>query len=144
MTISYTLYLAADRTPKQVSTAVRPAAAEGDRDEADRNWFSVGPVSTTTWRLRNKPALAEDNGVDARIGIEFQLIAEESEEAKPVMIRLVSAVLSRVPGDALLHNIADKIELLRQDGRLRLNRDSTLWSPDRQRLLPAPLDVNPL
>ncbi len=47
------------------------------------------------------------------------------------MIRLVSGLLDRVPGDAVLHLDYEHIWLLRRGGDLSLSERSDIWPPHR-------------
>jgi hypothetical protein len=47
------------------------------------------------------------------------------------MIRLVSDLLDRIPGDAVLHFQYEQIWLLRRNDELSLNERSDIWPPQR-------------
>jgi hypothetical protein len=54
------------------------------------------------------------------------------------VIRLSLGVLSRIPGDALLHSGHDEVWLLRRGGRLTVN--DSLWKPRQLALLSQPYE----
>jgi len=88
MTIHYNLYLASDAAPKEATAALSEVAVMPSKDSpaeggaAERSWVYDGPVSITAWRFSGwVPAQAEDNGVAAKLGVDFQLLVDEVIEA---------------------------------------------------------------
>jgi hypothetical protein len=47
------------------------------------------------------------------------------------MVRLVTGLLDRVPGDVVLHFQYEQIWLLRHNGELSLNERDDIWPPQR-------------
>ncbi len=62
--------------------------------------------------------------------------AGDFEAQETAVLRLVLAVLARIPGEALLHVAHEEVWLLRRDGLLTV--DDRLWRPDRLALLDQP------
>jgi hypothetical protein len=54
------------------------------------------------------------------------------------VVRLVSGLFERVPGDAVPHREFEDIWLLRRGGELTLNEQDDLWPPHRQAALSQP------
>jgi hypothetical protein len=76
--------------------------------------------------------VAEDLGFVPTVRVAFRLgkVTDMSAQQDD-MIRLVSGLLDRVPGDAVLHYEYEYIWLLRRDGELSLNERSDIWPPQR-------------
>lgn len=53
------------------------------------------------------------------------------------MIRLVSGLLDRVPGDAVLHSGFEDIWLLRRSGDVSVSEQADPWPPPLGRTVPA-------
>ena len=51
------------------------------------------------------------------------------------MIRLMCVLLSRVPGNAMLHRELETIWLLRRDGEVTVTEQDDIWPPRRLALL---------
>jgi hypothetical protein len=147
MTISYTLHLASDARPEDATRALKPLVSKAPSGTAEKpappgmSWPADGPVTITARPLTWLPAVAEENGVAAKLAIYFDLIAEESEEAKPVMLRDLQALLQRLPGDAMFHDLGDETVLRRRAGKLELNLANALWSPELLALVTVPHDA---
>ena len=149
MTISYTLYLATDAKPEEATEALRPLVENPDVDTASQqlpsgmSWIPDGPVSITARPLNWRRGDAEADGVAAKLGVDFDLIAEESFEAKPVMLRDLLAILDRLPGDAVFHDVAGDIVLRRLAGKLELNLSCSFWTPELIALMPGTYTSRP-
>lgn len=61
-----------------------------------------------------------------RLGKDTDITGQQDD-----MIRLTDALLTEVPGDAVLHLDYEDVWLVRQDGRLSLSERSDLWPPHR-------------
>jgi hypothetical protein len=140
MTINYTLYLCGSLTPKEVVLALAPDLPGAAHEKSDSlAWIWDGPVCMTAWRLEGRvPGIAEDNGVAANLGVDFQLITEESEEAKPVMLRHLMSLLSRFDGDAVFQDVAGNLLLRRREGKMELELSNTFWTSQRRGLVTGP------
>jgi hypothetical protein len=64
-----------------------------------------------------------------RVAFRFDKFTDMSAQ-KDDMVRLVSDLLDRVSGDAVLHFDYEYIMLLRRDGDLSLNERSDIWPTD--------------
>ena len=56
------------------------------------------------------------------------------------MLVLVFDLLARRPGDAVLHFEYARVWFLRRDGRLVLNDDASIWTPERLARVPPPYE----
>ena len=65
-----------------------------------------------------------------RLGFRLEKFTDMSTQ-KDDMIRLVSGLLDRVPGDAVLHFQYEHVWLLRQNGELSLSETDDIWPPQR-------------
>ncbi len=97
------------------------------------SWLPDGPVSISAFPLDWLPAIAENNGVAAKLAVDFQLIAEEVFEAKPIMLRDLLFLLDKISGDAVFHDVADNVVLRRREGKLELNLACTISGPGTAR-----------
>ena len=135
MSISYTLYIASSSDPSSIPAVLGLAG----KMSGAKSSVADGPVVITAWRLAGRlPGVAEENGVDASLGVDFQLYLPELEEAKKVMVRDLAAVLSGLKGDAVFIDLADRILVRRKKTRLEVNAEAPLWTPDLLALLPEP------
>ncbi len=76
--------------------------------------------------------VAEDLGFSPTVDVGFRMDKFTDMSAqKDDMIRLVSTMLDRVPGDAVLHFQYEQVWLLRQNGELTLSEDDDIWPPQR-------------
>jgi len=83
--------------------------------------------------------VAESFGFPARVRVAFRLgRAVEYRLQDDDVIRLVTAVLDRVPGDAVLHYQQEMVWLLRRGGELEVSERSDIWPPERLALLTPP------
>ena len=146
MTINYTLYLATDAKPTDATEAVRPLidkividASQGKLPPGT-SWIPDGAVSITAWTLDFLPGIAEENGIAAKLAVDFQLIVEETVEAKPIMVRDLLAILDKLPGDAVFHDVGDLVLLRRRGARLELNLSYTFWTPELRKLVQWPYE----
>jgi hypothetical protein len=106
-------------TPEQI-------LEEGARTRSDL-WVRVLDVSPDP---RNP--VAEDLGFIPTVRVAFRLGKFTDMSAQQDdMIRIVSHLLDRVPGDAVLHFQYEYIWLLRRGGELSLNERSDIWPPQR-------------
>src|SRR6185312_1619426 len=94
------------------------------------------------WRFSGwVPAQAEDNGVAAKLGVDFQLLVDEVIEAYPIMLRDVLILLEKIPVDAVLTDLADKVVLRRLHGTLELNLSRPFWTPELRALVTIPYET---
>ena len=141
MAISYDLEMATSSSPKQVArellTVGRPlelfdASATPDQVSHDG---AVTPLRTWVRVYERKPAtwapIVTDFGITPTVAIGFSLykhnkIAEQQDD----MVRLVSGLLDRITGDAVLSGM-DIIWLMRRNGELTLNERGDIWPEHR-------------
>jgi len=134
VSISYTLYIASSADPSSVPAVLGGAG----KMSGDKSSVADGPVVITAWRLGRLPGVAEENGIHASLGVCFDLYLPELDEAKTVMVRDLAAVLSKLKGDAIFIDLADRTVLRRKKTRLEVNGKAPLWTPDLLALLPKP------
>jgi hypothetical protein len=90
-------------------------------------WIRVGEERPQPWH----PVLT-DLGFTPTVWVRFQLAGtSEHHYQQDDMIRLVSGLLDKVPGDAVLHFQFETIWLLRRGAELSLNERDDLWPPRR-------------
>jgi len=150
MSIDYTLYLAKHADPKVPAEILRTEfQLAGGKDSTDedsvRSWLDDGPVSITIWRLdRRIPGVADENAVDAKMGIIFDLRPSDLAAAKKIMIRDLCTLLTELDGDAVFFNLDDQVILRRKDGRLEVNTDADFWTSELRALVSPPHEARPL
>jgi hypothetical protein len=99
---------------------------EGVRTRSDM-WVRVLDANP-----RPQDPVTEDLGFSPTVVVAFRLGKFTDMSAQQDdMIRLVSHLLDRVPGDAVLHFQYEYIWLLRRGGELSLNERSDIWPPHR-------------
>lgn len=76
--------------------------------------------------------VTEDFGFIPTVRVAFRLDKfTDSRSQQDDMIRLVSGLLDRAPGDAVLHFQYEQVWLLRQNGELSVSEDDDIWPPQR-------------
>jgi hypothetical protein len=145
VSITYKLELSAPVSPQAVVSALVEGAPEAvESYEGTKGslrgggWFDVDVADY------DPPDPVEDQfGFAPTIEVYFGLSKSGDFEAQETdVLRLVVAVLARIPGDALLHFEHDEVWLLRRDGRLTIN--DTLWKPRQLALLTQAYERAPL
>lgn len=142
MTISYSLDMAAEHTAVQVAQELCDIARTAGLFDASitpelvldegavtgrGTWIRVGEEKPQPWH----PVIT-DLGFTPTVWVRFQLgRSNEPSEQQDDMIRLVSGLLDRTPGDAVLHFQFEVIWLLRRGSELSLNERDDLWPPHR-------------
>jgi hypothetical protein len=90
-------------------------------------WTRVIEVETQPWN-----PVVTDLGFTPTVAVVFRLDKQgEVSYQQDDMIRLVSGLLDRVPGDAVLHSGFEDIWLLRCGGELSLSEQADIWPPQR-------------
>lgn len=147
MPTSYTMYLSNHTEPKEPMEILRAelglvGGEEFDDEFSVRSRISDGPVSITAWRLeRRTPGVAEENAVDATMGVGFKLYPPEIVEAEKIMLRDLCVLLAKLDGDVVLKDLYDQIILRRKDGRLEVNTEADFWTPELRALVTLPHDA---
>ncbi|MEW2043957.1 SitI3 family protein, partial [Streptomyces sp. NPDC005534] len=78
-------------------------------------------------------------GFTPTVGVGFRLAkGVEVSDQQDDMIRLVTPLLERIDGDAVLHFQFEQIWMLRRKGELSLSEDDTLWRPQRLAVVTQP------
>ena len=143
MSISYSLGMATQATPLQVAGQLCDVARSVglfDPRITPELVLEEGVVTTTGLWLRageEKPLpwghpVTADLGFTPTVSVRFQLgRSSEPSGQQDDMIRLVSGLLGRDPGDAVLHFQFEVIWLLRRGGDLSLNERDDVWPPHR-------------
>lgn len=141
MAISYTLYMATPAPATQVVRELHDAAriiGLFDTSVAPEQLLDDGAATRLgTWiRARDtRPsswnAVITDLGINATVSVVFRLnkhsrLSDQDDD----MIRLVSSLLDRFAGDAVLTDF-DDIWLLRRGGELTVSEEEDLWPPHR-------------
>ncbi|MFJ3706825.1 SitI3 family protein [Streptomyces sp. NPDC090053] len=97
-------------------------------------WVHVMPVRPESWN-----PVVTDLGFTPTASVVFRLARDvESCDQQDDMIRMVSPLLERVTGDAVLHRDFETIWLLRRSGDLSLNEREDIWPPRRLALMSQP------
>jgi hypothetical protein len=142
MAIEYSLALGTPLTTAQVAGELRQAAQtlglfdatvtpELLLEEVARSRFDTR-IQVVDANPRPWNAVIEDLGFTPTVRVEFRLDKFTDMSAqKDDMIRLVSDLLDRVPGDAVLHFQYEQIWLLRRNGELTLSERDDIWPPQR-------------
>jgi|GEM_PF-2420602 len=145
MTISYSLYLDNAVAPRDAAEFLRPRRAEPNDDQSAPpppsgvEFLSDGAVSVHVMPVGAAGAgVAEENGIRAKLSVVFDLFADEVEQAKPVMLGHLLALLERFPGDAVFLDVAGHALMRRRGTRLELARSETFWSPELRARVPEP------
>lgn len=142
MAISYNLDMAAERTEVQVAhdlcdiagtaglfdASVTPELVLDDGAVTVRGtWIRVGEEKPRPWH----PVIT-DLGFTPTVWARFRLgRSNDPSDQQDDMIRMVSGLLDRIPGDAVLHFQFEVIWLLRRGSELSLNERDDLWPPHR-------------
>ncbi|MFI9047546.1 SitI3 family protein [Streptomyces sp. NPDC053427] len=91
-------------------------------------WMRVGEERPPPWGC----PVTEDLGFAPTVYALFRLgKSSDPSLQQDDMIRLASGLLTRIPGDAVLHFQYEVIWLLRRRGELSLNARDDLWRPHR-------------
>lgn len=139
----YTLYLATDAAPAATTEALRPLVESHEADTSSEeespgvSCIADSPVTITAWSVGWRPADGERYGFAAKLGVDFNLIDEQSVEAKPIMLRDLLALLDTLHGDAVFLDLADNIVLHRVGEKLELNLSCSFWTPELIALVPG-------
>ncbi|MFC1400658.1 MULTISPECIES: SitI3 family protein [Streptacidiphilus] len=149
MAISHSLSLATPLPTDQVALAVRDIAVSTGllQVPVEPGEFLDDGVSTNsgTWIRVLEPTvqpwdpLITDLGIRPTVRVAFRLdkTTDLSGQADEI-IRLVSQLLAKIPGDAVLQYLFETIWLLRRGNDLTLNEDDDLWPAQRLTLLTQP------
>ena len=90
-------------------------------------WIRVGEETPRPWN-----AVITDLGFTPTVSVTFRLgKTHDMPGQQDDMARLVSGLLTRVSGDAVLHRDFEDIWLLRRGGDLSLNESPDLWPAQR-------------
>ena len=146
MAISHSLSLATSLSADQVALAVSEIAVGIGllRAPVEPEWFLDDGVSTDsgTWIRVLDPTvqpwdpLITDLGIRPTVRVAFRLdkrtdLTRQADE----IIRMVSELLAKIPGDAVLQYLFETIWLMRRRNDLSLNEDDDLWPAERLALL---------
>ncbi|MEU6231807.1 SitI3 family protein [Kitasatospora sp. NPDC047058] len=98
-------------------------------------WTRVVTRKPTPWGdpLIGGRAFTPTVSVALRLGKDDDISGQQDD-----MVRLAVALLSRVPGDAVLHLDYEDVWLVRLDGALSLSERADLWPANRLAEVPAP------
>ncbi|ATB30121.1 SitI3 family protein [Melittangium boletus] len=113
--------------------------AEGVFKESTGPGFlvSAGPMGTPSRRM-----LEEALHVSPDVDLRFWLDAlGDRHSAQTSMLRGILAALGQIPGDAVLTFSGEKVLLLRRGGRMYLEAETGVWTPDRLRLVQQPYEM---
>lgn len=149
MAISYSLDLATPLPAAQVARelcAIARVLGLFDASVTPERVLNEGVATVLgTWirvvEARPRPwnAVITDLGFTPTVWVAFRLgKRDELDHQQDDMIRLVSGLLDRVPGGAVLHLDYEHIWLLRRGGDLSLNERDDLWTPNRLAALSQP------
>ncbi|TVT53283.1 hypothetical protein FNH05_12020 [Amycolatopsis rhizosphaerae] len=145
MSITYKLELGAPVAP----SAVVSALTEGAAGIAEAHTGTKGSLRGGGWfdvdvaEYDPPDPVEQEFGFAPTVEVYFGLSKSGDFEAQETdVLRLVLAVLARIPGDALLHFEHDEVWLLRRGGRLTVN--GALWKPQQLALLSPPYETAPL
>jgi hypothetical protein len=141
VSVTYKLELTAPVVPNVVVSAMVEVAA-GAIDECKGTKGSLGGggwFDVDVAEYDPPDPVEEQFGFAPTIEVYFGLNKFGDFEAQETdVIRLVLAVLTRIPGDALLHFEHGDVWLLRRGGRVTIN--DSLWKPQQIALLPQPYE----
>ncbi|MEV0784618.1 SitI3 family protein [Streptomyces sp. NPDC050423] len=142
MSISYNLDMATEQTASQVAhglcAVARTAGLFDDSIAPDLvlndgalttkgTWVRVGKETPQPWN----PVIT-DLGFTPTVWVRFQLgRSSDYPDQQDDMVRLVSGLLDRTPGDAVLNFQSETIWLLRRGSDVSLNERDDLWPPRR-------------
>lgn len=145
MAISYSLALA---TPAPVTDVARELHGVGrtlgvlDASTSTDGVLAGVATGLGTWvrvteaKARPWDPVINDLGFAPTVSVTFRLDTDnEVGFQQDDMVRLVSGLLDRVPGDAVLHRDFEDIWLLRRGVEVTLNEQDDLWPPHRQAAL---------
>lgn len=148
MAISYSLALASSAPAGDVARellAVGRTLGVVDASTTPKGVLDGTATGLGTWirviqeKVRPRDMVADDLGFTPTVSVTFRLdktgaVTDQQDD----MIRLVSGLLERVPGDAVLHFDFEDIWLLRRGMELTLNERDDLWPPHRLAALSQP------
>lgn len=90
-------------------------------------WIRVGAERPQPWHpLITELHMSPTVSVHFRCATGVEVPAQQDD-----MIKMVSHLLQRVPGDAVLHFQLEEIWLLRRNGDLTINEREEIWPPQR-------------
>jgi hypothetical protein len=142
MAIEFDLDLGTPLSPTQVASelcevgralglfdaTVTPALLLGEGATTHRRmWIQVFATDPRPWNV-----VIVDLGFTPTVTVGFRESQSTDRSAQDDdMILLVSGLLDRVPGDAVLHFQSEEIWLLRRGDELSLNEQEEIWPPQR-------------
>ncbi|WP_052708713.1 SitI3 family protein [Streptomyces sp. NRRL S-495] len=149
MSISHSLNLATPMPAAEVARALNDIA-QGVRlfdsttmpeqlltegvDTRFGTWVRVFAANPKPWN-----PLITDLEVTPTVSVAFRLDkTDDLSGQEDDIVRLVSGLLTRLPGDAVLQYHYEVIWLLRRGGELSLNERDDLWTPARLAAVPQP------
>ncbi|MFK0288715.1 SitI3 family protein [Streptomyces sp. NPDC090499] len=148
MAISYSLEMATPLPAEQLGcelisvgkaaglfdASVTPDLVLGEGAATERGtWTRVRDASPEPWH----PVIT-DLGFTPTVSVTFRFKKQDLSSQDDDMIRLVSGLLERVHGDAVLHFQFESIWLLRRGTDLSLSEDDDLWPSHRLALVFQP------
>jgi hypothetical protein len=90
-------------------------------------WVRVAEAKARSWDpVRNDLGFTPTVAVTARLDTDNDVGAQQDD-----LVRLVSGLLDRVPGDAVLHREFEDIWLLRRGGEVMVSEQDDLWPARR-------------
>lgn len=148
MAISYSLYMATPSSSTQVARELHDSTrimGLFDASVTPEQLLDEGAVTRLgTWirareiKLPSWNVVVADLGITATVSIVFRFNKHDKlSEQDDDMIRLVSSLLDRITGDAVLTDF-DDIWLLRRGGDLTVSEQEDLWPPHRLAALSLP------
>ncbi|MGH3760345.1 SitI3 family protein [Actinophytocola sp.] len=94
-------------------------------------WILVFEAKARPW-----DPVANDLGFTPTVSVTFRLDKDDDiGYQQDDLVRLVSGLLDRVPGDAVLHREFEDIWLLRRGGEVTLSEQDDIWPPHRRAAL---------
>jgi hypothetical protein len=146
MAISYSLDIATSVPAAEVARALHEVggaarvlddsvAAKAILDEGTTTrfgtWVRVVEATPRPWH----PVIT-DLGFTPTVSVVFRLDKESKiADQQDDMVRVTSGVLSRIPGDAVLHQELETIWLLRRDNEVTVSEQDDLWPTARLAIL---------
>jgi hypothetical protein len=149
MAIEYYLVLGTPRSVRQVADELRDTAGHLDLLDptvtADEMLASKkarnGTILTVSDSTPKQPwdLVRDELGFTPTVSVGFRLDKFRSlTDQEDDIVRITSALLDRIPADAVLLREYEQIWLLRRDGELSLNERTDIWPPHRLALITQP------
>ncbi len=145
MALTCSLDLATSASAHEVARSLIATGLFGEQVTAERLVEEGAATTNGTWlrafAVSPRPShpIVTDLGFTPTTSVAFQLAKDHAvPKQQDDVVRMTSAVLRRVTGDAVLHRDLEHIWLLRRDELVSVSEEDTWWPAERLALVGLP------